>query len=165
MAEADHPPGWIGRAGTGIAQAAVSVAAAVIAYEVAAQLHLVDGFWSSITAIAVTQTRFHDSEQLGQRQLIGAAVGGCAGILAVLLFGTGLWVYAAAVLVAIAVCALIGRSDSGQLAGITATIILLVPHAGSAEQTAFARLAGVAIGALTGVIVSALCSLLRRGTG
>jgi uncharacterized membrane protein YgaE (UPF0421/DUF939 family) len=152
------------RFGGGVEQGAISVIAALLAYLPVAHLHLADGFWSSITAIAVTQGRFHDSAQLGQRQFIGAAVGGGVGLCAAVLCGSALWVYAGAVFLSIYLCALINRRDSGQLAGITATIILLVPHTASAEQTALARLGEVALGAAMGLVVSWLAHFLHRKT-
>ena len=134
-------------------QAVLSVIAAFIAYWPARGFGLQDGFWASITAIAVTQGKFHDTANLGRRQCIGAIVGGAVGFGFAMTLGSALWVYLAAVLVSISACAAINRSDSGQLAGITATIILLVPHTGSLEQTVISRLSEVVLGACSGGLV------------
>jgi uncharacterized membrane protein YccC len=143
-------------------QAVLSVIAALLAYVPAHGLGLQDGFWASITAIAVTQGKFHDTANLGRRQCIGAAVGGIVGFCFVMTLGGAIWVYAVAVLVSISACAAINRSDSGQLAGITATIVLLVPHTGSPENTVISRLSEVALGACSGALVVWLALYFKK---
>jgi uncharacterized membrane protein YgaE (UPF0421/DUF939 family) len=144
---------FAGRTALGLGQAMLSVVSAFAAYRIALGLGLQDAFWAAITAIGVTQARLHDALNFGRRQFIGAVVGGAVGLGFALAFGDALWVYAAAVVVSITACAAINRGDSGQLAGITATIILLVPHTGSPETIAIARLSEVALGAATATIV------------
>jgi uncharacterized membrane protein YgaE (UPF0421/DUF939 family) len=139
----------------------MSVIAALLAYTPAHWLGLQDGFWASITAIAVTQGEFHTTTDLGRRQCIGALVGGSIGLCFALGFGYAIWVYAAAVLASISACATINRRDSGQLAGITATIVLLVPHTGAPENIVISRVLEVALGACSGAVVVWLCRRLK----
>ncbi|NHN90174.1 FUSC family protein [Acetobacter conturbans] len=137
----------------GLIQAALSICSALVAYMPARWFGLQDGFWAAITAIAVTQGECHATAKLGQKQCIGALIGGGVGLGFVLQFGAALWVYVAAVVVSITVCAALNKSDSGQLAGVTATIVLLVPHSGSAESIVVSRLSEVALGVISGVAV------------
>jgi uncharacterized membrane protein YgaE (UPF0421/DUF939 family) len=149
----------------GVGQASMSVIAALLAYTPAHWLGLQDGFWASITAIAVTQGEFHSTADLGRRQCIGALVGGSIGFCFALCFGHATWVYAAAVLTSISICTTINRSDSGQLAGITATIVLLVPHTGSPESIVISRLSEVALGACSGAVVVWVYRPLKEAVG
>jgi hypothetical protein len=71
----------------------------------------------------------------------------------VLGFGDALPVYAAAVALAVLACWLLNIAESSQLAAVTATIILLVPHTGSLELMLFSRLTEVAWGVTVGLAV------------
>lgn len=145
----------------GLGQAGISVIAALIAYACTLWLGLQNGFWASITAIAITQGGFHATADLGRRQCIGASIGGIVGLCFAIGFGPTLWVYAIAVLVSISACAAINRSDAGQLAGITTTVILLVPHTDSPVDIALSRVSEVALGALSGACVVLLVQRLN----
>jgi uncharacterized membrane protein YccC len=108
----------------------ISALAAIIAYVPTQALGLREGFWSAITAIGVVQTEFHATQTTARDQFFGAAMGGVTGLCALLAFGEHLLVYAAAVVVSMAACWAANLASASRLAGITATIIVLVPHAG-----------------------------------
>ncbi len=55
--------------------------------------------------------------------------------------------------VSITICAIVNRRDSGPLAGITATIVVLDRVNGPPELTAIFRLSEVGLGALSGMTV------------
>ena len=115
---------------------AISAIAALAAYLPTRALGLQEGFWSAITAIAVVQTEFHATQTTARDQFFGAAIGGVTALAALLAFGphqamgSYLAVYAAAVVTAMAACWAVNVASASRLAGTTATIILLVPHAG-----------------------------------
>lgn len=139
------------RFGVGLRQGALSAIAAFIAFMPTHLIGLQQGFWSAITAIAVAQGQFRDSKTTARRQCIGSAVGGAVGLCLGLAFGDHLPVYAGAVIASVLLCRLLNVADAGQLAGITATIILLVPHAGTMQAMMISRLSEVGWGALMGL--------------
>ncbi|HEX3993137.1 MAG TPA: FUSC family protein [Acetobacteraceae bacterium] len=127
--------------------------AAFAAYLPTHVIGLHQGFWSAITAIAVTQARFRDTASTARKQFVGAAVGGVVGLVLLLGLGDHLLVYAVAVMVSIILCWALNVADCSQLAAITATIILLVPWSGSPEVTFFSRVSEVGWGVCVGVSI------------
>jgi uncharacterized membrane protein YccC len=129
----------------------ISACAALIAYLPARALGLGESFWSAITAIAVVQTEFRATQSTARDQFVGAAIGGLCGIGALVALGHDLVAYSIAVVFSVIVCWALNMSSASRLAGITATIILLVPHGGSAEQMLIARVSEVGWGVCAGV--------------
>jgi uncharacterized membrane protein YccC len=129
----------------------ISACAALIAYLPARALGLGESFWSAITAIAVVQTEFRATQSTARDQFVGAAIGGLCAIGALLALGHDLGTYSIAVVLSVTVCWLLNMASASRLAGITATIILLVPHSGTAEQMLIARISEVGWGVCTGV--------------
>jgi len=158
---------------TGLHLGVVSGLAAMAAYLPMHAIGLKQAFWSAITAIAVVQTELHASEMIARNQFFGAAIGGAIGLAALLPFGDNLLVYMAAVPLAVFVCWVSGIGTASQLAGITVTILLLVPRTGPADEMLLARISevawGVAIGVcmvwLSGKINTAFGAHLRRRAG
>jgi uncharacterized membrane protein YgaE (UPF0421/DUF939 family) len=138
----------------GLRQGLVSVAAAFCAYWPTHLLGLQQDFWSAITAISVVQMEFRDSTSTARKQFTGAAIGGIAGLCLSLAFGIHLWVYAAAMLLSVLLCWALNVADASQLAAITSTIILLVPHTGSTERMLASRLSEVGWGVCVGIFIA-----------
>jgi uncharacterized membrane protein YgaE (UPF0421/DUF939 family) len=133
---------------------AVSAFAAVAAYLPTHAFGLKEGFWSSITAISVVQTEFQATQTTARDQFIGAAVGGSVAVGASVAMGEqNLFVYAGAIVVSMLVCWALNVASASRLAGSTATIILLVPHTGSAQRMFGARLAEVGWGLCVAIAV------------
>jgi uncharacterized membrane protein YccC len=132
---------------------AISACAALVAFIPAHAIGLSQSFWSAITAISVTQTEFRATETTARDQFLGAAVGGLVGLCTFLALGQSLTVYALAVVLAMLVCSALNVASASRLAGITATIILLVPHAGSPQTMFWSRIAEVGWGVCVAVCV------------
>ncbi|HEX4153927.1 MAG TPA: FUSC family protein [Steroidobacteraceae bacterium] len=130
----------------GAAQGLMSAAAALIAYLPAKPLGLHEGFWASITAIAVVQAQLGATQTSARDQFAGAAVGGLVSAVIVAVAGEHLAAYLTAVVLAMWTCWLLNVSTAARLAGSTATIVLLVPHTGSAGWMILSRLAEVGWG-------------------
>jgi uncharacterized membrane protein YgaE (UPF0421/DUF939 family) len=141
------------RLASGAQSGAISAAAALIAYVPMRALGLSQDFWSAITAIAVVQSEFRATQTTAFDQFLGAALGGIAGLATLLILGQHLLVYAFAVVVAMITCSVLNVPSASRLAGITATIILLVPHVGSPVRMFFSRVAEVGWGVLVAVSV------------
>jgi uncharacterized membrane protein YccC len=124
----------------------VSACAALLAFVPAHAIGLRESFWSAITAISVAQTEFRATQTTARDQFIGAAVGGIAGLATFLALGQSLLVYGLAVVVAMLACWALNVASASRLAGITATIILLVPRVGSAQSMFVSRLIEVGWG-------------------
>jgi uncharacterized membrane protein YccC len=124
----------------------ISACAALIAFVPAHAIGLRESFWSAITAISVAQTEFRATQSTARDQFIGAAVGGIAGLATFLALGQSLLVYGLAVVLAMLACWALNVASASRLAGITATIILLVPRVGSAESMFVSRLLEVGWG-------------------
>lgn len=139
------------RLAAGAHHGAISACAALLAVIPAHAIGLSQSFWSAIAAISVAQTEFRATETTARDQFVGAAVGGLAGLCTFSAFGRSLLVYAIAVVLAMLVCWALNVASASRLAGITATIILLVPHAGSAERMFVSRLVEVGWGVCVAV--------------
>lgn len=144
----------------GIRHALMSALAALIAYWPVHALGYTQAFWGAITAIGVVQTEFHATTNSARNQFIGGLVGGAAGLLLFILFGDRLSVYIGAVILAVISCWVLRVPTASQLSGVTATIILLVPHTGTPEAMLAERLSEVACGICSGVAIVWLAARL-----
>ena len=139
----------------------MAAVAAIVAYLPAQQFGLQEGFWAAITAIGVLQTELRTTSSVARDQFIGASIGGVVGLLMLLAFGSHLLTYAAAVTLSLLTCWVIRIPSASRLAGITATIILLVPHTGSPGQMFLSRLLEVGWGVCVSVATVWLAASLR----
>jgi uncharacterized membrane protein YccC len=151
------------RLARGLAHGLMSAFAAVAAYVPTQLLGLREGFWAAITAVAVAQTEFGATRSTARDQFTGAAIGGGVGLTAYLGLGSSLWSYAAAVVLATLACWLVNVASACRLAGITATIILLVPHVGPVERMAGSRVIEVGWGVCVAIATVWLVTRLSRG--
>jgi hypothetical protein len=127
----------------GVAQGLMSAAAALIAYLPTRPLGLREGFWASITAIAVVQAELSATQTSARDQFAGAAIGGLISAILVTFVGQELPAYILAVVLSMLACWLLNVSTAARLAGSTATIIMLVPHTGSGARMMLYRVAEV----------------------
>jgi uncharacterized membrane protein YccC len=153
------------RLSEGFEHGALAVVAALFAYVPTQLLGLREGFWSAITALAVVQTEIQMARSTARDQFTGAAIGGIAGVGIVVAFGSALPAYALAIFAAILAAWALGLPTAARLAAITATIILLVPHAGTAEHMMMSRVGEVAWGVVVAIAVVWLAQLIRRESG
>lgn len=144
----------------GLEHGIVATVAAILAYLPTQALGLREGFWASITAIAVTQMEIGATRTMARDQFVGAAIGGTIGVVVILLTGQHLASYALAVMLAVIAAWLLNVATAARLAGITATIILLVPHEGTAEAMMLSRVFEVGWGVCVAIAVVWLASRL-----
>jgi uncharacterized membrane protein YgaE (UPF0421/DUF939 family) len=146
-------------------QGFMSACAALLAYLPAKPLGLQEGFWASITAIAVVQNELGATQSSARDQFAGAAIGGLTSAVIVSLAGQSLAVYALCVVISMLVCWLFNVSSAARLAGSTATIIALVPHQGSVEWMMASRIAEVGWGLTVGLGIVWLVNRVERLIG
>lgn len=147
---------------SGTLHAALGVTAAVVAYLPPSYLNLPEAFWASITALAVAQSELSAVHSTARDQFIGAAIGGLVGVMVAMLLGHGLFAYAVAVTIALMLAWLTNAASAARLAGITATIIILVPHSSTDTEMMLTRLGEVGWGITAALLVATPVSYLRR---
>jgi uncharacterized membrane protein YccC len=134
--------------------------AATAAYAIATALHLLLPLWAVLTALIVTQMSVGRSLKATRDYLLGT-VGGAVygGAIAVLIPYSGEAGLLALLVLAVAPLALVAAIHPNLSAGtVTAVIVLLVPTMSHADPLASAidRVSEVAVGAITGLLVSFL---------
>jgi uncharacterized membrane protein YgaE (UPF0421/DUF939 family) len=139
------------RALGGAAQGLMSAAAALIAYLPAKPLGLQEGFWGSITAIAVVQGGLSATQASARDQVIGAAIGGVFGAAVVSTIGAGLVGYALAIVLCMSTCWLLNVASAARLGGSTVTIVALVPHHSTVAWMMLSRFSEVGWGVAVGL--------------
>ena len=145
---------------TQLALAVRLAVAAVAAYAIARALHLMLPLWAVLTSLIVTQMSVGRSLKATRDYMLGT-VGGAVygGAIAMLIPHSGEGGLLALLVLAVAPMAFIGAiNPSLSAATVTAVIVLLVPamnHANPLDST-IDRLFEVAVGALTGLVVSFL---------
>ena len=149
----------------GLAHGIMSSVAAIAAYLPTQLLGLQEGFWAAITAVAVAQTEFGATRTTARDQFTGAAIGGLIGLAAYLTLGPSVPTYALGVVLAILVCWLVNVASACRLAGITATISLLVPHLGPVERMAGSRVLEVGWGVSVAIVTVWLVTRVNRWLG
>lgn len=149
----------------GLAHGIMSSVAAIAAYLPTQLLGLQEGFWAAITAVAVAQTEFGATRSTARDQFTGAAIGGLIGLAAYLTLGPSVPTYALGVVLAILTCWLLNVASACRLAGITATIILLVPHLGPVERMAGSRVLEVGWGVSVAIVTVWLVTRVNRWLG
>jgi len=137
----------------GSEHAVLGALAAIAAYVPTQYLGVHEGFWGAISALAVVQAEFHMARSTARDQFTGALLGRLVGVAVVVPFGQHLWAYAIAVITAIVAAWLIAIPSAARLAAITATIILLVPHTGSAQRMMLSRIGEVTWGVTVAIAI------------
>jgi uncharacterized membrane protein YccC len=146
----------------GLAHALRAVLAAALGYYAALALGLEQGFWAAITAISVTQSSYAEVRHSSRDQFTGAIIGGLIGIAVAALVHDQFPAYALAVIAGMTLCWMLDLGAAGRIAGVTTTIVMLVPHQGTFLQFALFRLGEVALGAVAALLVTRLCDLVGR---
>jgi uncharacterized membrane protein YccC len=149
------------RLADGLTHGVFSAIAGVTAYLPTQVLGLHEGFWAAITAVGVVQSELGKTRISAHDQLTGAAIGGLTAVVVLTVTGQHVASYALAVIVAMTVCSLLDVATAARLAGITATVLLLVPHHGSVENMMMSRIAEVGWGVLVAIVVVWLAGWVR----
>jgi uncharacterized membrane protein YccC len=152
---------WRARLKGGVLQGAMSAAAAIIAYLPTKPLGLREGFWGSITAIAVVQAELSATRTSARDQFTGAAIGGLISAMVVAAGGEHLPAYVVALVLSMTACWLLNVSTAARLSGSTATIIMLVPHTGAVGWMMLSRIAEVGWGVAVALAIVSLVTWIE----
>ena len=133
--------------------AAKTALAATLCWWLALRLGLHDGYWAAISAIIVLQSNFGATITASRDRILGTLIGAVFGF-GFSLFGVLPWNFLLAVLLAIALCGLLGLRNSSRLAGVTISIVMLVQTTGPHWLVALHRVGEVFLGIVAAVVVS-----------
>jgi uncharacterized membrane protein YccC len=114
----------------------------------------VQGYWACVTAVVVMQSETAATLVASRDRLVGTAVGALVGWGAAEIWHANVLVYAAAVLLCMVTPELMGLKGAGRMAGVAATIILLVPSSASHGVVARDRFLEVSFGIVVALVVS-----------
>jgi uncharacterized membrane protein YgaE (UPF0421/DUF939 family) len=145
----------------GLEQGCLSAVAAVLAWLPPQMLGLREGFWAAVTAVAVAQTQLNAAASTARDQFAGAAIGGIVAAIVSLAAGPGLIGFVISLVIAIIGCWLCNVASAARLAGITAVIIFLVPHQGSAVRMTLSRVGEVGWGIFVAILLVRTAAGLR----
>ncbi|MET3653387.1 FUSC family protein [Dyella japonica] len=140
----------------------LTVLSASIAYGLGLALHAEQAFWAPLTAVAVTQQSYMETRTSSRDQLIGAFVGSVAGFSARLALGDMYIAYPMAIVASITTCWLFRLGNAARLSCITPTIIMLVPYTGSFWLIALLRIAQVALGIASAMVVVSVAERVQQ---
>jgi fusaric acid resistance family protein len=157
---AKHALGWIRTRKGQLALAIRVTVAATIAYALAVALNLLLPLWAVLTSLIVTQMSVGRSLKATRDYMLGT-IGGAiyGGAIAVLIPYSGESGLLGLLVLAVAPLAFIAAiNPSLSAATVTAVIVLLVPtmHHADPLTSAIDRVSEVAVGAITGLVVSFL---------
>ncbi len=121
--------------------------AAVASLLLASLFRMPQAYWAPITTLVVTQSSFGAALTVSRARFFGTALGAVVGALVASYFGPNALVFGAGVFLLGLLCAVV-RADRAayRFAGITLTIVLLIPRTAPAWRIALHRFVEVSIG-------------------
>ena len=138
-----------------ILDAARTTVAAVASLLLASLLKLPESYWAPISAIVIIQSTLNAKDVAWQR-FAGTALGAVLGALIATFLPSTALVYAAAIFVCGALCALLRLRTAYRFAAITLSIILLIAHQSPAWIVAAHRFVEVSMGIAVALVVAQL---------
>jgi uncharacterized membrane protein YgaE (UPF0421/DUF939 family) len=128
--------------------------AAAICLVLSRALKLHQGYWACVSTIVVMQSETAATLISSRDRLVGTAVGALVGWGVASVWEGNFIAYGATVLLCMLIPELLGLKGAGRMAGVAATIILLVPSAVSHGDAARNRFLEVSFGILVALVVS-----------
>jgi uncharacterized membrane protein YccC len=138
-----------------LVHAAKTALAAALCWWLVLRFGLHDGYWAAISAIIVLQSNVGATVAASRDRLLGTLIGAALGF-SFSLFAVPPWNYILAVFFAVIVCGLLAMRESSRLAGVTITIIMLVPQVGPRWHLALQRVGEVLLGIVMALAVTTL---------
>jgi uncharacterized membrane protein YccC len=143
--ERQGPAGWGGW--VILVHSSRTAVAAVASVLVARLFRLPEAYWAPITTLVITQSSLGAALKVSWQRFVGTGLGAVVGAIVASYFGPHILVLGTSVFFLGLLCAL-ARADRSayRFGGITLAIVLLIPRAGPAWETALHRFAEVSIG-------------------
>ena len=130
-----------------LVHSARTAVAAVVSVLVARLFGLPEAYWAPITTLVITQSSLGAAFTVSWQRFVGTALGAVVGAIAASHFGPHVLVFGTCVFI-LGLLRAMAHLDltAYRFGGITLAIVLLIPRAAPAWQTAFHRFAEVSIG-------------------
>ncbi len=128
--------------------------AAGISLALARILHLRQGYWACVSAIVVMQSETEATVAASWDRVVGTAFGALIGWMMAEVWQDHLLAYVIAILMCMVITHAMGLKNAGRLAGVTTTIILLIPTQIAYWRAALDRFIEVTFGILVALAVS-----------
>jgi uncharacterized membrane protein YccC len=131
--------------------------AAVAALLVARLFKLPGSYWAANTTMIVMQSTLGAALAISKQRLEGTALGAVMGALLATYAGNNLTVFALGIFLCGVICALLRRERSSyRYAGITLTIVMLIPHVQPAWVIATHRFIEISLAILVALLLTAV---------
>lgn len=131
--------------------------AAVVSLEVARLMKLPQAYWAPITAIVVIQSTVGAALKVSGQRFAGTALGAVAGALLSTHFGNSVIVFTAGVFALGLLSAALHIDRSAyRFAGITVSIVMLIPGGAPPWIIGLHRFTEVSVGILVGLLLTAV---------
>ena len=137
--------------------AARTAVAATASFFVASLAQMPEAYWATIATLVVMQSTLSATLAQSIGRIVATALGAVVGALEAVYFGASLVAFSAAIFL-MGLCAIALRLEQGayRYAGITLTVIVLIPHSTSPWLTGLHRFIEVSIGIIVALAVAAL---------
>ena len=135
--------------------------AAVAAMLLARLLKLPEYYWAPISAIVVVQSTIPPRELAWQR-FVGTALGALLGAALATFFPPNAVVYAAGILLCGVLAWLLRVGGAYRFAGITLSIVLLIPHTSAPWIVGWHRFLEVSLGIAVALVVTTVWTLKKK---
>jgi uncharacterized membrane protein YccC len=121
--------------------------AAVVSFLVARLFRLPEAYWAPITTLVITQSSLGAALSVSWERFVGNLLGAIVGGIVASYFGPNLLVFGISIFI-LGLLTFLARSNRSayRFAGVTLTIVMLVPRSGPAWIVALHRFAEVSIG-------------------
>jgi len=131
--------------------------AAALSLYLARALGLAEYYWAPISTVIIMQCVLGAVQIVSWQQAVGTALGSTVGALLATVFGVSVLAYLVGVFGLGLLCAALRLDRAAyRFAGVTLTVIILIPRPGPVWMAASHRFAEVSLGIAVGVLVTAL---------
>jgi len=129
--------------------------AAVVSLLAARLFRLPEAYWAPITTFVITQSSLGAALAVSGQRFIGTVLGAAVGAIVASCFAPIMVVFGVSVFILGLLSAMVRSHRSAyRFAGVTLTIVMLVPHTGPAWRVALHRFAEVSIGIAVALILA-----------
>jgi uncharacterized membrane protein YgaE (UPF0421/DUF939 family) len=148
---------------TGLSYGVGAALVAVFAYATASRFpFLHEAYWAAIASIVSLCPEREQTVKAGAQQFFGSAVGGLIGWASAAWWHHNLFLYGAAVLLAVALCYAVRLPSAARLAGVAVTVITILPLRGSPGAVALHRFIEVSYGVVCALAYTAAADFIAR---
>jgi exosortase len=127
--------------------------AAVVALLLARLLKLPESYWAPISTIVIIQSTI-PPRTLGWQRFVGTALGAVLGAALATFFSPSAWVYASGLILCGLFAGLLRIGGAYRFAGITLSIVLLIPHTSAPWIVGWHRFLQVSLGIAVALVVT-----------